>query len=101
MEPVLPAICCAGRAACGCAGAQSVPAATLTEVARYWARTTPERIAYTFLLDGETDEAHLTCAALDEQARALAAKLQTIANPGDRALLLFLPGLEYVSAFFG
>src|SRR5438067_13765965 len=78
-----------------------LPVSNLAEVARYWARTHPARVAYTFLLDGEREEQQLTCEKLDRQARALAARLQLTCAPGDRALLLFMPGLEYIAAFFG
>lgn len=81
--------------------ANFLPVANLAEIARYWARTTPDRIAYTFLVDGAVEERQLTCGELDRQARALAGKLQQTCAPGDRALLLFVPGLEYIAAFFG
>ena len=35
----------------------------------------PERLAYTFLLDGEEEESHLTYGELGQQARAIAASL--------------------------
>jgi len=54
-----------------------------------------------FLADGEDDEVTLTYRQLDIQARAVAAKLQAIGMTGERALLLFPPGLEFISAFFG
>ncbi|HXO21539.1 MAG TPA: AMP-binding protein, partial [Thermoanaerobaculia bacterium] len=57
--------------------------------------------AYTFLLDGETAEAHLTYAELDRQARAIGAALQALSAKGERVLLLYPPGLDYVAAFFG
>lgn len=38
---------------------------------------------------------------LDLQARALAGYLQTLNAKGQRVLLLFRPGLEYITAFFG
>ncbi len=56
---------------------------------------------YTFLADGEATATHLTFAAMDERARAIGALLQRAASPGDRALLLFPPGIEFISAFFG
>ncbi|MDX6502481.1 MAG: hypothetical protein QOG23_5745, partial [Blastocatellia bacterium] len=60
-----------------------------------------ERVAYTFLLDGEAEEKKLTYGELDEQARAVAAMLQAAGAVGKRVLLLYPSGLEYVSAFFG
>ena len=58
-------------------------------------------IAFTFLLDGETEEIHLSYQELDTQARAIAARLQSLTKSGQRALLLYQPGLEFISAFFG
>jgi acyl-CoA synthetase (AMP-forming)/AMP-acid ligase II len=40
-------------------------------------------------------------AGLDQNARELAARLAGIAAPGERALLVFAPGLEFITAFFG
>jgi acyl-CoA synthetase (AMP-forming)/AMP-acid ligase II len=60
-----------------------------------------EQTAYRFLVDGETEIVSLTYAQLDQQAKAIAADLQSYCSPGDRALLLYQPGLEYISAFFG
>lgn len=74
---------------------------SMFHLARFRACRQPNDISYTFLLDGETDEQNMTYGELDRQARLLAAKLQTICQPGDRALLLYGPGLEYVVAFFG
>jgi natural product biosynthesis luciferase-like monooxygenase protein/amino acid adenylation domain-containing protein len=61
----------------------------------------PERKAYTFLTDGEREEAHLTFAELDRQARAIASLLQVAQADGQPVLLLYQPGLEYLAAFFG
>nr|VFJ52093.1 MAG: Acyl-CoA synthetase (AMP-forming)/AMP-acid ligase II [Candidatus Kentron sp. FW] len=80
---------------------RSTPATTLVELLRYRAQTQPDKITYTFLKDGEVEEASLTYGQLDLQARAIAARLQEIATPGDRALLLYPSGLEFISAFFG
>lgn len=58
--------------------------------------------AYTFLLDGERESATLEYGELAAQAKAIAATLAARGvMPGDRALLLYSPGLEFVSAFFG
>jgi amino acid adenylation domain-containing protein len=89
------------------------PPSTLVELLRRRARQSPAERAYTFLLDGESAEAHLSYGELDRQARAIAARLQAAqaASPGnpkapgdpgaERALLLYPPGLQYVAAFFG
>ena len=57
--------------------------------------------AYTFLTDGEEQEQHLAVGELDRQARAIAAQLQSLNAAGGRAILLFPPGLEFISALFG
>jgi acyl-CoA synthetase (AMP-forming)/AMP-acid ligase II len=53
------------------------------------------------VLDGQTAEQRLTYGALDRQARAIAATLQALSATGERALLLYPPGLAYIAAFFG
>ena len=60
-----------------------------------------EQTAFTFLQDGETELTSVTYQKLDEQARAIAALLQNLKAKGERALLLYQPGLEFISAFFG
>ncbi|MDM9582031.1 beta-ketoacyl synthase N-terminal-like domain-containing protein [Nostoc sp. GT001] len=74
---------------------------TLVDVLRYRAIHQPQTLGYTFLVDGESEGSRLTYGALDKLARAIATYLQTFAKPGDRVLLLYPPGLEFISAFFG
>lgn len=75
---------------------------TMYELARQRGRIDADRIAFTFLVDGENEERHLTFGELDREAVALAARLQSLGGqPGDRVLLLFEPGLDYLWAFFG
>nr|VFJ67681.1 MAG: Acyl-CoA synthetase (AMP-forming)/AMP-acid ligase II [Candidatus Kentron sp. FW] len=76
-------------------------ATTLVELLRHRAKTQSDKTAYTFLEDGEIEEASLTCGRLDEQARAIAVRLQSITAPGERALLLYHAGLDFICAFFG
>jgi amino acid adenylation domain-containing protein len=81
---------------------QGTPATTLVEVLRRRAERHGEDLAYTFLLDGERTEAHLTFAELDRRARGLAATLAREGiGGGARVLLLYPPGLDYIAAFFG
>ncbi|GAB4190172.1 MAG: non-ribosomal peptide synthetase [Coleofasciculaceae cyanobacterium] len=61
----------------------------------------PDRIAFTFLLDGELATHRLSYRELDRSARAIAAQLQALGLSGERALLLYPPGLDYLAAFFG
>src|SRR6185295_17682607 len=57
--------------------------------------------AFTFLESGETEADSLTYAQLDAHARTIAAQLQGSVRPGDRALLLYPPGLDFIRAFMG
>lgn len=59
----------------------------------------PHRRAYVFL-DGEQETASLTFAELHRRAAALSAILRARSHRGDRALLVFPPGLEFIVAFF-
>jgi amino acid adenylation domain-containing protein len=74
---------------------------TLGERIRARAAAEPEREAYVFLADGEADEQRLTYGGVDRRARAVAAVLQARGLAGERALLLFPPGLDYAAAFLG
>ncbi|ACK70306.1 Beta-ketoacyl synthase [Gloeothece citriformis PCC 7424] len=65
------------------------------------AETQSDKILFTFLGDGETESLSLTYQQLDQQARAIAVQLQSLNATGERALLLYQPGLEFISAFFG
>jgi acyl-CoA synthetase (AMP-forming)/AMP-acid ligase II len=82
-----------------CQGSLNI--ATLVDILDSKALHQPDKKAFTFLLDGETEEVSLTYRELDLQARAIAARLQDLGASGERALLLYPPGLEFISAFFG
>jgi acyl-CoA synthetase (AMP-forming)/AMP-acid ligase II len=74
---------------------------TLVELLRWRAVNQADRLAFSFLLDGAAESVHLTYGQLDKRARATAAALQERRAAGERALLLYPAGLEYISAFFG
>ncbi len=57
--------------------------------------------AFIYLVDGETEEITITYQDLDRQARAIAARLQELDLVGERALLLYPAGLDFIAAFFG
>ncbi|BBU62179.1 non-ribosomal peptide synthetase [Methylosinus sp. C49] len=61
----------------------------------------PAKPAYVFLEDGEREGARLSYGDLDRRARAIALHLRTLGVGGERALLLYPPGLAYIEAFFG
>ncbi|WP_024801100.1 AMP-binding protein [Nocardia sp. BMG51109] len=57
-------------------------------------------VLYTFLTDGESEELTLTWAQLDLRARAIAGELQARVLAGERVLLVYPAGIDYVVAFF-
>ncbi|MCC5658364.1 amino acid adenylation domain-containing protein [Nostoc sp. XA010] len=82
--------------------AQSYPScSTVAELLRLRSSTQPTRDAFTFLLDGETEQSTLTYQELDQLARRVAARLQALGLKGERALLLYPAGLDFLIAFFG
>ena len=74
---------------------------TVSGLLRSQAETRSGSTAYIFLADGEAEAARLTFADLDLQARGIAVALAELGAAGGRALLLYPPGLEFVSAFLG
>ncbi|MEK7278206.1 MAG: AMP-binding protein [Chloroflexota bacterium] len=74
---------------------------TLFELLRWRAEQLPDRLAYRFLSDDGTEEFEITYSELDRQARAIGAWLESFNARGERALLLYPSGLEFIAAFFG
>src|ERR1051325_11287813 len=74
---------------------------TLIELLDHRALQHPDQLAYTFLLDGETSELHLTYRELKRRARTIAAALQLAGMKVARSLLLCPPGLDFIEGFFG
>lgn len=75
--------------------------ATLVELLRHRARCQAGDVAFTILVDGESQTYDLTYQELDRQARAIGAWLQSQDLVGQRALLVYPPGGEFIAAFFG
>jgi acyl-CoA synthetase (AMP-forming)/AMP-acid ligase II len=75
--------------------------ADLISVLRTRSQRSATQLAYTFLVDGTDEGEQLTFGQLDERARSLGAVLASSARRGERALLLFQPGHEYLIAFLG
>jgi acyl-CoA synthetase (AMP-forming)/AMP-acid ligase II len=67
-----------------------------------FADTTPDRLLYTELLDGVNESGRLTAAELRDRAAALgAALLEQGLKPGDVALLIATPPLEFLVGLLG
>ncbi len=82
-------------------GELGVSTGTLVELLEHRAAQQGNRTAFSFLGDGRAPETKVTYAELAMQARSIAAELEKFAETGDRAVLLFPPGLEFIAAYFG
>jgi polyketide synthase PksL len=60
-----------------------------------------DKTAFVFLANGQEETARITYGQLDASARAIAAFLQSKNLFGERVLLLFPAGVEFISAFMG
>src|SRR5450830_704442 len=74
---------------------------TLAQSLQHRAAQTPDQIALRFLAESAEHSEVLSYRDLDLRARTVAAALQANADLGDRAVLLFPSGPDYVAAFFG
>ncbi|HUE96962.1 MAG TPA: fatty acyl-AMP ligase, partial [Longimicrobiaceae bacterium] len=68
---------------------------------RQHAERNPDRLVYRFLGDGERETARITYGELDRRARAVAARLADRELAGERVLLLYPPGIEFIVGLFG
>jgi acyl-CoA synthetase (AMP-forming)/AMP-acid ligase II/acyl carrier protein len=73
----------------------------LVDLLRYRALNQANQTAFTYLEDEEGLGSTLTYQQLDAKARTIAVYLQKISTSGERVLLLYPPGLDYIAAFFG
>ena len=80
-------------------GPRMPPVGSLHHVLAERARLMGDRRAYTF--EGKEGDVTITFRELDQRARAIGADLQARVQPGDRVLLLFHAGLDFISSFFG
>ncbi|TFY84469.1 amino acid adenylation domain-containing protein [Pseudomonas kairouanensis] len=74
---------------------------TLVQSLQRRAAQTPDQVALRFLAESAEQNVVLSYRDLDSRARSIAAALQANADLGDRAVLLFPSGPDYVAAFFG
>lgn len=74
---------------------------TLAEALRVRAQEQPDRLAFRFLKDGQDQSTTLTYGELDAKARGIASVLRAQGAENRTVLINHLPGLDYVSSFFG
>jgi 8-amino-7-oxononanoate synthase len=93
----------------GAATERSLPAAidlrsdraNLVRCLRARAVQRPDGDAFVCPIDDPSKQTALTYAQLDRRARAIAASLQDMGFAGQRVVLAYPPGLEFVAAYFG
>lgn len=74
---------------------------TLADIGGHYAKEKGSSTAFTFLSNGVTETDQINFATLERKARSIATVLAENFNAGDRVLLLYLPGLEFIEAFLG
>ncbi len=73
---------------------------TVVDLLTYQAEHKSQQTAYIFLSDGENESSRLTYGELDEKAKAIAVVIQSMTQPGDRVLMLYNSGEEFLIAYF-
>jgi acyl-CoA synthetase (AMP-forming)/AMP-acid ligase II len=84
--------------------ASSIPPSTyntLLDLLQKRAEEHSNKLAYRYIQDNDEDIVTITYGELDRQARAIGAWLESVNARGERALLLYPPGLDYIAAYFG
>lgn len=78
----------------------SFPAETMVELLLKHAKNLPDKVVYRLLEDGINEKDSITYAEMVMKAKAIAAKLLNEGEKGDRVLLLFPTGVDFITAFF-
>src|ERR1700675_1478412 len=73
---------------------------SVVDVLSWRAARHPDKIAFTYLQDGENELESITFGGLQRRALTCARALRKVCDPGDRAILLYPSGLEFISALF-
>jgi acyl transferase domain-containing protein/acyl-CoA synthetase (AMP-forming)/AMP-acid ligase II/pimeloyl-ACP methyl ester carboxylesterase len=74
---------------------------TLIDRLQEQASIQPDKKAFTFLADGDIEIDSLTYQQLNDKAKTIACVLQNHHAQEQRALLLYQPGLDFITAFLG
>lgn len=75
--------------------------ATFVELLLWRAEHQTDEMIYTYLLFDNQPDIKVTLGELDRKSRAVAAWLQSMHLEGERAILLYPPGMDYITAFLG
>ena len=71
---------------------------TFPDALRHYADSQPDNVALRYFADGETLETTLNYRDLDQRCRAIANHLEDY--QGQRAILIYQPGIEFLVSFF-
>lgn len=74
---------------------------TLVQMLQYRAELMPDRLAFQYLLHGEEEGPRISYRELDRRARSIGGYLRQKKLEGQRVLLLYHSGLDFVEAYFG
>jgi acyl-CoA synthetase (AMP-forming)/AMP-acid ligase II len=74
---------------------------TWVDLLRSRAIQQPEQKVFHFLGYEESQDSSMTYGELDRRARAIAAPLQALGVVGQRVMIMYPPGIDYITAFFG
>lgn len=78
-----------------------IPGDTFIEVFEKNCQRFPNKVLYYFLEDGFNETSRVTYLEMNTRAKAIAGYLQQFYKKGDRALLLFPPGIEFIASLMG
>ncbi len=78
----------------------TLPFNSVKEVLKDKSLRIPNQIAFRFLENGEDEGPTITYKQLYDDAVAIAGELLKIAQPGDRALLIYPTGIEFIRTFY-
>lgn len=76
------------------------PAKNMVELLQKHAEATPDKVVYIFLEDGINEKDSITYAGMVQKSKAIAATLLRNGKKGDRVLLLFPTGIDFITAFY-
>ena len=74
---------------------------TLIDFLQKRAQAEPSRHPYSYMMDGEGDAVHINYGEFYRDVQTIAAQLQSRNIHGERALLLYSPGIKFLKAFLG
>jgi acyl-CoA synthetase (AMP-forming)/AMP-acid ligase II/acyl carrier protein len=74
---------------------------SFTDLVMERAATMPDKDIFVFLADGENPSDRITMGALDLRARAIGAHLQAVGAAGHPVLLVYPPGIDFITGFLG